>query len=539
MAYLLVNYPDGREIKFPLRKTEIVIGRDASCDITLNDVVASRRHAKLFRDPQGHYWIQDLQSRNGVIVNQQPVDTAQVHDGDRVGIGTCFLTLLPGEQPQVVWHEEEPKTRSATTSAWRADQRLDLPQKRLETLYELNERLTGRLDRDDLLDELLNVCTEQLRFERAGIAVWAGDPQPPQWVHLRNLTPDAAGEFRISRSVVDRTLHHGERILIIDTADGQIDPTASMISNNIRSAMCVPMSYHQQVRGVIYGDRVSSTGGYTREDIDFLAALGRLGAMGLANVQLAEEMQRRERSEMQLRMAREIQAHLFPAEPLDMQEKGVRIDAINDPGLEVSGDYYDYFLRKDGKIAVVIADVSGKGVPASLLMANLQAAVQLKLTDETDLAATVNQINNLISRNVADSRFITAIFALLDPEARQFTYVNAGHLAPYLIGANKTLQRIEIKPSFPIGVQPDAAYQTDAIDLPDAPSTLLLYTDGVTEAVNEQGDLFGDQRLRAALEANLSQSPEELVTRLRRSIKQFTRNCPQSDDITMLALRLA
>lgn len=539
MALLLVNSPDGHQISVPIRKSELFVGRDSTCDIVLNDAVASRRHARFFQDSAGRYWIQDLQSRNGVLLNQKQVTTAQVRHGDRIGIGTSFLTLVPDEPREGDQHEGAAGSQTRSTSAWGADQRLDLPQKRLEALYELNERLTGRLERDDLLGELLELCTEQLRFERAGIAVWPGDPHPPQWIHLRNLKPDAAGEFSISRSVVERTLHQGERILIIDTADGQFDPTASMISNNIRSTMCVPMSYHDEIRGVIYGDRITSTGGYTREDIDFLAALGRLGAMGLANVRLAEEMKRRERSEMQLRMAREIQAHLFPAEPLILDQVGVHIDALNDPGMEVSGDYYDYFLRSDGLIAVVIADVSGKGVPASLLMANLQAAVQLKLAEETDLAATINDLNKLISRNLSDSRFITAIFGLLDPAARRFTYVNAGHLPPYLIRENQGADVVEMRPSFPIGVMEDAEYETQEIIFPKTPSTLLFYTDGVTEAINEQGELFSDERLAGTLQANLSQPPKELVTRVRRSVKQFTRSHPQTDDITLVALRLA
>jgi sigma-B regulation protein RsbU (phosphoserine phosphatase) len=207
--------------------------------------------------------------------------------------------------------------------------------------------------------------------------------------------------------------------------------------------------------------------------------------------------------------------------------------------LEVSGDYYDYFLRRDGRIAVVIADVSGKGVPASLLMANLQAAVQLKLADETDLAATVDDLNALISRNLSESRFITAMFGLLDPAARKLTYVNAGHLPPYLIQENASADAVKVPSGFPIGVVENARYEARELVFPDTPSTLLLYTDGVTEAMNEQGELFTDERLAALLRANLSQPPRELVTRVRRSIKQFTRSHPQTDDITLVALRLA
>jgi len=178
-------------------------------------------------------------------------------------------------------------------------------------------------------------------------------------------------------------------------------------------------------------------------------------------------------------------------------------------------------------------------VPASLLMANLQAAVHLKLAEETDLATTVNDLNELISRNLSDSRFITAIFGILDPTERRFTYVNAGHLAPYIVQEDQEATIVDIRPGFPIGVEDDTKYETQEIVFPEAPSTLLLYTDGVTEAINEQGDLFSDERLAGVLQANVSQTPNELVARVRRSIKQFTRSHPQTDDITLVALRLA
>ena len=537
MAYLLVHYPDGRKMEFPLRVSELSVGRDESCDIPLHDAMTSREHAKLTRDTQGRYWIDDLQSKNGVCVNEKPIRRSQLHNGDRIGIGTFLLTFCDDAPTTVTGVDPVAETQSGTTSTWRPDERLVLPQKRLETLYELNERLTGRLERDDLLKELLSLCTEQLRFERAGIAIWAGEQHPLHWVHLRNLSTDTSGEFRISRSLVDRSLHQAERILIIDTEDAEFDPTASMVTNNIMSAMCVPMEYLQNVRGIIYGDRVTSIGGYTREDLDFFAALGRLGAMGLANVQLVEEIKQRQQVETQLQLARQIQSNLFPAGPLDVG--GLHIHALNDPGQKVSGDYYDFFTREDGQIVVVIADVVGKGVPASLLMANLQAAVHVLMAKETNLAGSVGELNRLICRNVDNMRFITAIFGLLDPARRRLTYVNAGHPGPYLIRGEETVEkRDEPETNLPVGLEPDFEFRVGAIELPDAPSTLLFYTDGVPEAQNEQGDQFQEYRLLAALEANLAQAPEELVMRLRRSIKQFTRNHPQTDDITIVAARL-
>ena len=537
MAHLLVAYPDGRRTRFELEKPEVVIGRDVSCDLPLQDAITSRYHAKLSRQPDGGFWIQDLKSKNGVIVNEKavPAGTSLRH-GDRIGIGNCLLTFVGESQPFVVLHDTPTDTVVGATSSWKADPHVELSQRRLKVLYELNERLAGRFDRDDLLRELLNLCVEQLRFERAGIGLWHATTRQVEWIQLVNVGTDPAGEFRISRSVVDRSIHDAERILINDTLDADVDPTLSMISNNIRSAMCVPMEYLQEVHGVIYGDRVTSSGGYTKEDIDFFAALGRLGAMGLANVQLVDEIKRRQWIDAQLRTAREIQANLFPPAPL--RTDGVRIDPLNDPGQKVSGDYYDYFVRPDGLVAVVIADVAGKGLPASLLMANLQSAVRLVMETETDLTRIVRQLNRLVCRNIGDSRFITGMFGLLDPAARVFRYCNAGHPPPYLIRGRHRLEKVAMEPALPLGVDAAYAYEAASLDLPDRPTTLLAFTDGVPDAEDEDGAQYGEPRLIAALQANLSQPSDELVARLRRSIKQFTRNEPLTDDITLLAVEL-
>jgi len=537
MAKLIVQYADGRTTEHDLCKPEAVIGRDASCDVPLDDTITSRRHARLYRDSTGQYWIQDLRSKNGTLLNQAAVTAAsRVRDRDKIGIGACLLTLSSGASPTVVLSDGKTDTAYASTSFWGSDTRLDLPQKRLEKLYELNGRLTGKFDRDDLLSEVLDICIELLRFERSGIAIWKGGTSMPEWVKLKNLKGASGNEFRISRTVVDRALHSAERVLINDTSAANVDPTMSMISNNIRSAMCVPIQYLQQVHGVIYGDRVTTTGGYTKEDADFFAALGQLAAMGLANVKLVEEMRLRHRSELDLQTARDIQSKLFPAEALISER--MHIDALNDPGQAVSGDYFDYFARADGLITVVVADVAGKGTPASLLMANLQAAVHVTLAHQTDLAQIAELLNKLISGNVgSSSRFITAIIGLLDPVKRTFNYFNAGHLAPYLVRADGFKPTV-IEPSLPLGVDPAFEYQPAVIDLNPAPVTLFMYTDGVPDAENEQGEQYGAERLEEALTTNLDQPPGEMVSRIRRSIKQFTRNHPQTDDITMVAVKL-
>lgn len=540
MAHLMIHYPDGRQVRYPIEKTDLVVGRDATCDLALQDAITSRQHARLHRADDGRLWITDLKSKNGVLVNECHVETSPLRSGDRIGIGTCHLIVHEEPAHDVTLHDPgSSETQVGATSAWGAAHDFELSQRRLESLYEMNERLTGRLNRDDLLKEVLQACREQLGLERAGIAVWRGEPHLLEWVEVGGIDKSADEELSISRSIVDRALRHGERILFNDSAQSEFDPTASIISNNIRSAMCVPMEYLQRVRGVIYGDRVSSTGGFTKEDIDFFAALGRLGAMGLATVQLVEETKQRERVDYQIGLARQIQTRLFPADP--MRLPGLSIDALNDPGQRISGDSYDYFERDDGKVVIVMADVAGKGIPASLLMANLQAAVRVTLQTNADLVGSVTNLNRLLCQNAGDDRFVTAIFGILDRETREFKYVNAGHHEPYLI-CNRTESRLyapTMDADLPIGIQSDYVYRERSIMLNDRPTMLILYTDGVIDAENEAGEQYEQSRFTQAVANNVAQPTDEIVTRLRRSIKQFTRNTPQTDDITILAAELS
>jgi len=533
-----ITYPDGRRQTAEIARPDVVIGRasnrEAACDIPLDDGIVSRRHARVSRDARGQWWIEDLQSKNGTLVNDQTVKTAPLSHGDRITIGGCHIVFRSDATSATVVLADTPRQDAGQTSVFSATQRFVLPQQRLERLYDLNERLTGKFDRDALLGEVLEICVELLRFERAGIAIWRGESHPPQWIHMRGQTGGPGGEFRISRSLVDRALRNGERILINDT-EGAFDPTASMISNNIRSAMCVPMSYLGSVRGVIYGDRVTSTGGYTREDTDFFAALGRLGAMGLANCQLLDEMQRRQQVEIQLNLARQIQQDLFPQQAL--RRDNLEIDAVNDPGQQISGDYYDYFIRPDGQALILVADVSGKGVPASLLTANLQAAVRVTLGHKADLIEAVGRINRLICDNVTECRFITGIIGLLDFQTRRFTCVNAGHPAPYLI-AGGAVKPVPMPPALPLGLEIDAVYDPIVVEFPPGPATLVMFSDGVPDAENEAGENYGLSRLADVLATNIDKRPTDLVGRVRTSIKQFSRGYTQNDDITILAARL-
>lgn len=535
MIEVRIVQPDGRVSSRVIDKSSFFVGREAGCEVVLDDHVISRRHSRVFADKEGRYWVEDLKSKNGTTVNEQPIaeGPAQVREGDRIGVGPFVLSLRPPSEGQIVLGEIE--TRFGSTSVWHSDQQLSLTQQRLERIYSLFERITGVFDRDELLSEVMNVCMESLRFDRGGIAVCDDNPALPQWIAIRNSRPDASGEFRISRSIVQRALTRAERILVNDVSSDLTDPTASIVSNNIRSAICVPLVYHDLVHGVLYGDRVTASAGYTKEDVDFFAALARQAAMALVNVRLLQEKERRVRFEQELQLARQIQTRLLPAAPLS--QSIVSIEAINDPGQRVSGDYYDYFPTPDGRVVVICADVAGKGVPAALLMANLQAAVHVLFIENSDLGKILTTINRLVCSNVEGDRFITGVFAVLDPTERRVAMVNAGHPPPILI-SGRSVQPAAYEPELPLGVEESVVYTVHTRDLGREPCTLFLYTDGVPDAANEQNLPFGDERLLDALRASIDQSPRDQIAAVRRLVNQFTRGQPQLDDITMVAARI-
>ncbi|MFO0974437.1 MAG: SpoIIE family protein phosphatase [Phycisphaerae bacterium] len=538
MIEVTIHHPDGRVATQLVSKNSFFVGREASCDVALDDHVISRRHSRVSVDVDGNIWVEDLKSKNGTFLNEREVGETpmRVAPTDRVGVGKFSLALKPADTSgTVVLGEIE--TQFGSTSVWRPDQLISLPQQRLDRLYSLFERLTGLFDRNELLNEVITVAMETMRFDRAGIALWKGEPSQPEWVAIRAPRRDPSGEFRISRSIVSRALHCGERILVNDVSSDVGDPTVSMISNNIRSAVCVPLVYHDKVHGVLYGDRITASTGYTREDVDFFAALAKQAAMALVNADLLSEQQQRQRMQQQLEIARTIQQRLLPSQPLVRPD--VTVEALNDPGQSVSGDYFDYFVRPDGGVVVIVADVAGKGVPAALLMANLQAAVQVSMTRGGDLVEAATALNRLVCANVQSDRFITAIIGVVEPAARTFRFVNAGHLWPIVTSARGDLRVIESEPNLPLGVELDERFALHQAQLYPGRGTLLLYTDGVTEAQNASGGAFEMPRLIDAARSVLGEPPREQIAVIRRLIRQFTRDHPQSDDITLLAMQLS
>lgn len=276
---------------------------------------------------------------------------------------------------------------------------------------------------------------------------------------------------------------------------------------------------------------------FTKEDLQFLESILNLSIMSIDNTILFKEYVEKQKLESELVIAREMQVALLPKELPEI--KDYMISAMNVPALHVGGDYYDVIKLSETKFAVAIADVSGKGTPASLLMSNIQSAIHsfLKLYDEDKfiLSEVTLKINELIYENTTMEKFITFFWGILDTEKNIFTYINAGHNPPIHVCTNG-ISYLD-KGGLMLGVLgSDIEFETGQVIL-GKDDIVILYTDGVTEAVNKENEEFGVERLEKSILNNAKESSEKIMQSIHKEIEVFAKGLHQYDDITLIALK--
>ena len=391
MPTLVVYNPDHtRRITVELGDRTLKVGRADSCDIVLReDAEVSREHAEVLLDDQGRIVVTDRGSKNGTRVDEG----AAFRDDRRVAsrsirIGGHLIRILgaptPAEDPPTpVTFTPDEHTPTSDTQFFPSSRGPELNQQRLSLLIQLTERIGGVFERKQLLEEALDACCEALDFERGLIALKTqrGETELPV---TRNVDRDETGAFKISRTLINRALVGGERAIVNNPAtDLAGNISESFARFPICSALCVPILYRNEILGVIYGDRVTRASTYQPGDVDFLAAIAQQVGVGLANLRLFQEHVRSQRMYAELEQARQIQQRLLPSAPLQIGR--VAIEGYNQASSAVSGDYYDYFDLEDGRVGIIIADVTGHGLPAALMMANLQSAIRVALSAELSL----------------------------------------------------------------------------------------------------------------------------------------------------------
>jgi len=297
--------------------------------------------------------------------------------------------------------------------------------------------------------------------------------------------------------------------------------------------LIVPMQIQGKTKGLILlGKRVNNQP-YNETDIEFIYSVGSLAIISIENKRLfLEELEKRQLEE-ELDIARDIQRNLLPLNiPLF---DNYDISALNISSKQVGGDYYDVIPLDEDNFCIAIADVSGKGVPASLMMANIQAFLQVTCKQGMKIDEATGLINDLISENITDGRFITFFWGIVNIKKNIFTYVNAGHNPPLLLRDGKII-KLE-KGGIILGVmKTDVPYGSEEVNL-KKDDVIVMFTDGISEAMNKNREEFSDERLESVALALEDKSAEEILNGIKTEVQNFASGVTQSDDITMLVLK--
>jgi len=298
--------------------------------------------------------------------------------------------------------------------------------------------------------------------------------------------------------------------------------------------LIVPMEVQGKTKGLILlGERINKRP-YTDSDVEFIYSIGSLAIISLENKRLFLEELEKQKMEEELELARDIQQNLLPQSLPEFSN--FDIAAVNMSSKQVGGDYYDVITLDDDRFCVAIADVSGKGAPASLLMANIQAFLQVICRQDLNIVESTALINDLIFANTSDGRFITFFWAVVNNEERKLTYVNAGHNPPLLIRNNKITKLKKGGIIFGV-VESTTPYSSETLYL-QSDDVLVLFTDGISEAMNKREEEYSDERLEETAIRLASGTANEVLEGIKKEVYEFANGAPQSDDITMVVIKV-
>ncbi len=536
---------------FLLNAERMVIGRHPECEIVVDAGAISRQHAVVTKT-SGDFFLEDLKSRNGTYLNGELIQgRRKLQENDRVKICDLLFAFHTGSAAPVVTttldrnddssraeiiddtNEKSSATIMSTLDVQNSRSGFQIsinPEIKLQALMEITRNLAATTDIDRVLTKVLDSLFKIFIQADRGFVVLK-DPVSGALVPkaIKYRRGDDSDSIRVSRTIIQKVMDGKEAILSADAAgDSRFDGAQSIADFRIRSMMCAPLIDTAGVPlGVIQIDTLDQRSRFQASDLDLLASVAFQAAFALENAQLHEGALKKQAFERDLDLAHKVQQGFLPETPPVMP--GYEFFDFYEAANQIGGDYFDYVPLNDGKIAVVLGDVAGKGMPAALLMAKLSADVRYCLAGTSDPAAAINRLNAGFARSDWEDRFVTFAAVVLDPKLNTATVVNAGHMAPYLRHADGKVETIgEREKGLPLGVNPAGEFESATVPL--APGDVLtLYTDGINEAMNQADQLYGCNRLEKQIAAKIA-GPTALGKAILDDVRKFVGARSQSDD---------
>ena len=547
MAYLAIEAGETRG-RFPLTDELFRIGRSRYCTAVLEHPQVSREHAVVtLRD--GDYYIEDLRSRHGTFINGRRVEGAvRLEDQDVIQVVTYSLRFARGESLaspdplQTVAATPEdvglpPPVIVSTLNlgeGQHAQPAPSRPETVLQALLEIGRSLQSALVLDQLLPEVLQaVLLIFTQAEYAFVLLLDGEELTSKASKSRDGNPAPA--VRISRTVVRQALEKKQAILSGETStDGEVDVSQSISSFGIRSIVCAPLINRQgEAIGVLHVHSEQSGHVFTHEDLEVLVGVTGTLSMAVENARLHEEEIKSDRMLREAELAWDVQRRFLPASRPAIV--GYEFFDYYDAASSVGGDYYGFTNLPDGRLGVAIGDVSGKGIPAAMLMARLSSDVRYSLLMTADPARALEALNKTLSEAEIEGKFVTLALLVLDPKEHVLTVANAGHGYPLLVHSGGKIEEIGAgSAGLPLNVSMDPEYVYKSVTVRLEPgSCVVVYTDGVSEARNEAREMFGMERLCAPLRDG-TKTPAEAGAAVMDDVTKFVGQAPQHDDATLV-----
>lgn len=403
---------------------------------------------------------------------------------------------------------------------------------KLRLMVEITRKISTSTELDDILNFIISSAHEVIPYNAAGIFLLDPESQTVRYVVGR-------GYHDLDQIEVPLRKHLGIVGWVISTGESVIAAEVEENSNYLnfreetRSQLTVPIVSDGKVIGAfnLENDRPDS---FTEKDLEWLTVLATQVAIALDKAILHQELLEKKRLDEELRIAREVQLSLLPTASPKLE--GLDIAGINVPSRNIGGDYFDFIPIVHGHLGIVIADVVGKGIPASLIMASFRAFLRAEIRNNYAIQIIFAKVNDLLYEILQPHQFVTAFYGVLDLEQRRFTYSNAGHHPALLLRPDGKWRHLK-SGGIVLGIFEGAAYDEQFIDLIPG-DLLILYTDGLVEAENKAGEMFGRKRLERFVRARAHLNAEELCEAIYVEMKRFSKESRLEDDTTIVVAKL-
>ena len=544
--FKLIGTDGNRFYNFTLEKQKYVVGRNQDADIAIAHKTVSRNHAIIeFDEAQNSFVLSDNGSRNGTFKNGVQIsEPKKIEGNDLIQFGQVEFKVSTSDQTSLksasvpITHNlsKFDAEKSVFLSINEALKPLpsnvtELPDV-LPTMFDMAKILVLSEPKEVMMEKAISLVAKVIPAERLAILTHTtgGDVVTSAVLLPGGKDP---GSFNLSSTIINEILTEKNSILINPQEDDRFAQQESIIISEIKSAMAVPLFDDEKVLGILYVDTTNPLHRYNNDYLRLLATYGNLIASRLLNYELIQERQEKKVIEAELEKAAKIQKNLLlqttPA------YNGYSLHTFQEQCKMVGGDLFDIYELPDGRLLFLVADVSGKGMGASLLMSNILAAFRILYDDPNfNLVKAVKQVSKQLVTYSKPELFATLFIGTIDNKTHTLSYVNAGHNPPVLL--KKSGEVSYLQPSgIMIGAFDFADWTEDKISMDDS-DMLLVFTDGVVEA-DKYGELYGDDRLEVLVKKMTDLSPKHIVDGIVKDVLEFVLDSPRSDDITMLVLK--